>query len=92
MTQIRLNEVQNILPLSVATAEVKIKNIVKENCHSQTSKMNFTNNRLTSLRICKLRAYFEKLIGTWSGCSGRSWLYDYQGSQGGPVNWVVRVV
>ena len=35
MTQIRLNEVQNILPLSVATAEEKIKNIVKENCHLQ---------------------------------------------------------
>ena len=41
----------------------------------KTSKMNFTNNRLTSLRICKLRAYLEKLIGTWSGCSGWSgWL------------------
>ena len=39
---------------------------------SVTSKMNFTNNRLTSLRICKLRAYLEKLIGTCSGCSGRS--------------------
>ena len=24
--------------------------------------MNFANNRLTSLRIIKLRAYFEKLI------------------------------
>ena len=28
-----------------------------------TSKMNFTNNRLTSLQICKLRAYLKKLIG-----------------------------
>ena len=37
-----------------------------------TSKMNFTNNRLTSSRIFKLRAYFEKLIGRWSGCSGWS--------------------
>ena len=27
-----------------------------------TSKMRFTNNRLTNLRIFKLRAYFEKLI------------------------------
>ena len=57
--------------------------------------MNFTNNRLTSLRICKLRAYLEKLIGTWSGCSGWSGLYDGQGSQGGQggrVNWVVSVV
>ena len=25
--------------------------------------MNFTNNRLTSFQIFKLRAYFEKLIG-----------------------------
>ena len=58
----------------------------------KTSKMNFTNNRLTSLRICKLRAYLEKLIGRWSRCSGWSGLYDGQGSQGGRVNWVVRVV
>ena len=28
----------------------------------KASKMNFTNNRLTSLRIFKLRAYFEKLM------------------------------
>ena len=42
----------------------------------KTSKMNFTNNRLTSLRIAKLRAYLEKLIGRWSGCSGWSGLYD----------------
>jgi len=28
--------------------------------------MNFImNNRLAKLRICKLRAYFEKLIGRW---------------------------
>ena len=45
--------------------------------------MNFTNNRLTSLRICKLIGYLEKLIGRWSGCSGWSGLYDGQGSQGG---------
>ena len=30
-----------------------------------TSKMRFTNNRLTNLRIFKLRAHFEKLI--WRG-------------------------
>ena len=58
----------------------------------KTSKMNFTNNRLTSLRIFKLRAYLEKLIGRWYGYSGWSGLYDGQGSQGGRVNWVVRVV
>ena len=47
----------------------------------KTSKMNFTNKRLTSLRICKLRAYLEKLIGRWYGYSGWSGLYDGQGSQ-----------
>ena len=39
---------------------------------SSTCKINFTNNRLTSLRIFKLRAYFEWLTGRWSGCSGWS--------------------
>ena len=39
---------------------------------NRTSKMNFTNNRLTSLRIFKLSAYFERLIGRCSGCSGWS--------------------
>ena len=29
------------------------------------SKMNFTNNRLTSLLSFKFRAYFEKLIRRW---------------------------
>ena len=39
----------------------------------RTSKMRFTNNWLTNLRIFKLRAYyFEKLIGRWSGCYGWS--------------------
>ena len=37
---------------------------------TETSKMRFTNNRLTNLRIFKLRAYFEKLIGRWSGGQG----------------------
>ena len=44
--------------------------------------MSFTNNRLTSLRIFKLRAYFEKLIGRWFGWSGLS-LSGSQDSQGG---------
>ena len=44
--------------------------------------MNFTNNRLTNLRIFKLRAN-EKLIGRWSRskCSG------WSGGQGESSEW-----
>ena len=34
----------------------------KKRSPNETSKKNFTNNRLTNLQIFKLRAYFEKLI------------------------------
>ena len=44
--------------------------------------MNFTNNRLTSLRIFKLRAYFEKLIVRWYGCISWSGGQDSQGVLG----------
>ena len=44
--------------------------------------MNFTNNRLTNFqRIFKLRAYFEKLMGRWSRCSG------WSGGQGESSEW-----
>ena len=55
-----------------------------------TSKMNFTNNRLTSFRILKLRAYFEKLIGRWSGCSGWSGWSGWIGWSGW-FGWIGRM-
>ena len=45
---------------------------VIQKSNKETSKMNFTNTRLTNLQIFKLRAYFEKLIGRWFGCNGWS--------------------
>ena len=53
--------------------------------------MNFANNRLTILRIFKLRAYFEKLIARWSKSSG---LLGGQGemSKLGKIGKVVELV
>ena len=48
---------------------------------NETSKKNFTNNRLTNLQIFKLRVYFEKLIWRQSRCSG------WSGGQGELSEW-----
>ena len=44
--------------------------------------MRFTSDRLTNLRIFKLRVYFEKLIGRQSRCSG------WSGGQGESSEWI----